>query len=106
MDEIIVLADCYHEGLKHPIVGNIELQNTRDEVLVFANAFAYVPVSMLIVGDDNSRDPDRWLVEDIVDTTYMVRVQNISYIYPCEHTHRHFCLLYATTFFFKCYLKI
>jgi hypothetical protein len=72
MDEIIVLADCYHEGLKHPIVGNIELQNTRDEVLVFANAFAYVPVSMLIVGEDNSRDPDRWLVEDIVDTTYMV----------------------------------
>jgi hypothetical protein len=52
-------------------VGNIELQNTRDEVLVFENAFAYIPVSLLIVGDSSPTDADHWHVEGIVDTTYM-----------------------------------
>jgi len=30
------------------VIGDVQLQTSRDDVLVFANAFAYVPASLLL----------------------------------------------------------
>ena len=78
-DELLVCPAPYHKGLSEPILGSIEIHNTRFEVLTFPAAFAYLPSSQMILHtmetlqqhQQKNANSIRWDHGALVNTDYM-----------------------------------
>lgn len=78
-DELLVCPAPYHKGLSEPILGSIEVQNIRFEVLMFPAAFVYLPSSQMILHtmetlqqhQQKNADYIRWDHGELVNTDYM-----------------------------------
>ena len=85
-NEVLVLPGQRDCGLREPVVGAVEVHNTRDERLVFTSAFAYVPASHIAhaelrqqLASSNMDESKGWSLGCAMDITYLASKTSSSH---------------------------